>query len=190
MAFYFPIPSSQPASCFRHETRGDTDKNDYNPLMTPWLFFLLAITGFSPIQGETPLPKFDDYQVDEQYHGKTASPVITNHDREFRTRLRYAAREKANFAGHYVVTVWGCGAACLMGAAIDAKTGKVYWIPFTICCWPLEVEKPLDFRLDSSLIVFTGSRGEQGGGVYYYKFDGRQFVLLRAIEKPQQDLAK
>ena len=72
-----------------------------------------------------------------------------------------------------------------MGAALDAKTGNVSWIPFTLCCWPLEVENPLNFRVDSKLIVFTGSRGEQGQGVYYYKFDSGKFVLLKAIEKPQ-----
>lgn len=154
--------------------------------MTPFLLLLLAFAGPAQAQNNAPLPKFEDYRVPE-YHGKTAPPLIrTADERQFRTRLRYAGREKANFAGHYVLTTWGCGAACVTGALIDAKTGKVYWLPFTICCWPLEVENPLSYRLDSSLIVFTGSRGEQGGGVYYYKFDGRQFVPLRAIEKPEQ----
>lgn len=152
--------------------------------MTIALFFLL-LAAYPQAQSNTPLPKFEDYHIRDQYTGKTAPPIITKDDRSFRTRLRDASRGKANFAGHYVLTVWGCGAACLMGAAIDAKTGRVYWLPFTVCCWPVEVEHPLDFRLDSSLIVFTGSRNEEGGGVYYYKFDNGQFTLLRAIEKPQ-----
>jgi hypothetical protein len=151
--------------------------------MTISLFLLLAV--YPQVQTNAVVPKFEDYQVQEQYKGKTAPPIITKKEREFRTRLREGARGKANFAGRYVLTVWGCGAQCLMGAAIDAKSGKVYWLPFSLCCWPVEVEHPLDFRLDSSLIIFTGSRSEEGYGVYYYKFDDGQFTLLRAIEKPQ-----
>lgn len=148
--------------------------------------FLLLLAVYPQAQSDAAVPKFEDYHLQEQYKGKTAMPIITTKDdREFRTRLRDGARGKANFAGHYVLTVWGCGAQCLMGAAIDARTGKVYWLPFTVCCWPVEVEHPLDFRLDSSLIVFTGSRNEEGGGVYYYKFDNGQFTLLRAIQKLQ-----
>ena len=102
-------------------------------------FFFLLLAAAPQAQTNTPLPKFEDYHIQEQYKGNTAAPIITKDDREFRTRLREAARGKANFAGHYVLTVWGCGATCLMGAAIDAKTGKVYRLPFTICCWPIEV---------------------------------------------------
>ena len=49
-----------------------------------------------------------------------------------------------------------------MGAALDARTGSVWWIPFTLCCWPLEVENPLNFRVDSKLIVFTGIENRRG----------------------------
>ena len=131
------------------------------------------------------LPKFEDYRVTERYTGKNAKLVLDAKDRRFRTRLQEGSQDKVNFAGHYVLTAWGCGGGCLMGAAIDAKTGKVYWLPFTVCCWPVEVEKPLDFRLDSNLIVFTGSRNEEGQGVYYYKFENNSFTLLKAIEKKQ-----
>jgi len=153
------------------------------------LFFALSLLLGNPLiaqQNGAATPKFEDYAVKEQYKGKVAQPVLrTKSDREFRTRLREGAKEKVNFAGHYVLITWGCGGGCVMGAALDAKTGTVSWIPFTLCCWPLEVEDPLNFRVDSKLIVFTGSRGEQGQGVYYYRFEGGKFVLLKAIEKPQ-----
>lgn len=131
------------------------------------------------------LPRFEDYPVTQRFAGKNAKLVLDAKDRTFRTRLRQASQEKVNFAGHYVLTAWGCGAQCLMSVAIDATTGKVHWLPFTVCCWPIEVEKPLDFRLDSNLIVFTGSRNEEGQGVYYYKFEKNAFTLLKAIEKKQ-----
>ena len=152
------------------------------------LFFLLSVFlpgALASAQTAAPLPKFEDYRVAERFEGKAAGPVLrTRTDRQFRTRLREAAQEKVNFAGNYVLATWGCGGGCVMGAAIDGQTGRVYWLPFTICCWPVEVEKPLDFRPDSRLIVFTGSRNEKGQGVYYYKFEGNRFVLLRAVEKP------
>jgi hypothetical protein len=149
------------------------------------LMATIASCAASLAQDNQPVPRFEDYRVKERYEGKTAQPLLaTRGDRQFRTMLREAAREKPNFAGHYVLTAWGCGAECLMGAALDAKTGKVFWIPFTICCWPDDVKSGMDFRLDSSLIVFTGSRNEKGGGVYYYKFEKDRFTLVRAIEKP------
>ena len=53
-----------------------------------------------------------------------------------------------------------------MGAAVDLKTGRVTWVPDTLCCWwepdddaANEVE-PMEFRLDSRLIIFHGMFGE------------------------------
>ena len=46
-------------------------------------------------------------------------------DREYRSALQRAASASPNFAGHYVVTNIGCGASCLLTAAIDTKTGSV-----------------------------------------------------------------
>ena len=149
------------------------------------LLSLLAPGALQTAQAATVLPKFEDYRVNQRYQGKNANPVLTRDDRQFRTRIREGAREKVNFAGHYVLTVWGCGASCLMGVVIDGRTGRVYWIPFTICCWPLDVLEPLEFHLDSRLIVFTGSRNEKGQGVYYYKFNGSRFVLLQAIGREE-----
>lgn len=148
-------------------------------------FVLMVASPLPAPQSAQVLPKFEDYHVTQQFTGKNARIVLGAQEREFRTRLREGAKDKVNFAGHYVLTVWGCGGGCLMGAAIDATTGRVHWLPFTICCWPVEVEHPLDFRIDSTLIVFTGSRGETGQGVYYYKFEKNSFTLLKAVEKKQ-----
>jgi hypothetical protein len=131
------------------------------------------------------LPRFSDYRVDERYLGKVATPLLrTKKDREYKTELREAAQRRPNFAGHYIVTTFGCGAQCVMGAVLDAKTGVVYWIPFTICCWDVENAniEPVAFRPDSRLMIFTGSRNEKGKGVYYYEFTGSRFTSLRAVE--------
>lgn len=72
-----------------------------------------------------------------------------------------------------------------MGALIDAKTGHVYWMPHTICCWPLDTDDPIAFRLDSTLIVFSGVRNEKDGdnGTHYYQFKEGKFVLIESVRK-------
>lgn len=85
--------------------------------------------------GQTPAPRFEDYPTTGVYKGKNTPLALTRDDRTYRTRLREAAAEKPNFAGHYILAAWGCGAECVMGAVIDANTGRVSWFPHTICCW-------------------------------------------------------
>jgi hypothetical protein len=141
------------------------------------------------VAAQTRVPQFKDYAVRERFAGRNARPVIRGEAREFRTRLREASRSKPNFAGHYIIGTWGCGTECLMGGIIDAKTGRVYSIPFSVCCWGFDVDenfKPLEFRLDSKLIVITGARNEEGNGTYFYKFENNRLTLLRAIEKKPQ----
>jgi hypothetical protein len=66
---------------------------------------------------------------------------------------------------------------------IDAKTGRVTWLPFTVCCWDVDVQEPIEFRRDSRLLVVHGSRNEEGGGTYYYALDKDSFKLVKAVEK-------
>ena len=72
-----------------------------------------------------------------------------------------------------------------MAALIDAKTGRVYWMPHTICCWPADIDDPIAFRLDSTLIVFSGVRNEKEGdnGTHYYQFKEGKFVLIESVRK-------
>ena len=54
-------------------------------------------------------------------------PVIkTAEARRFRTMIREAAAKGPNFAGHFTVAEWGCGAGCVSVAIIDAATGSIY----------------------------------------------------------------
>ncbi len=103
-------------------------------LKTSYWLVLLVLSAAHTF-GQTPIPPFKDFPAQGEYAGKNASVIITAGDRMYRTRLKDAAQEKPNFAGHYILTSWGCGAGCLMGAVIDANTGKVHWFPHTICCW-------------------------------------------------------
>lgn len=156
------------------------------------LFFCICTLQSERVTAQSTLPHFKDYAVTEIYKGPTARLVLARDDMTFKARLRWAAKnEKPNFAGHYILTSWGCGAECLMGAIIDAKTGKVYWWNFSICCWGTDVDdkfNPIEFRPDSKLIVFSGLRNEKDGddGAHFYSFENRRFVHLRSDLKPGQ----
>ncbi len=147
---------------------------------------LCAMAGAAGAQS---LPRFEDHPVSEIYRGRTAAVRISRRD-PFRTRIRWAARNvRPNFAGHYILSAWGCGTECLMGVIIDAKSGRVYDIPFTICCMSQAFGsdtrfEPIEFDLRSRLIIFRGARNEEGMGTYYYRWDGRRLVLIRAVEAP------
>lgn len=120
-------------------------------------------------------PHFEAYRA-QPYNGSSAKVRITDaKSRQYAAALRDGAHRPVNFAGHFILANWGCGASCTMGAAINAKTGDVAWLPFTVCCWPAEMTEPLEFRVDSRLLVVHGSRNERGEGVHYYSFDGRRF---------------
>jgi len=128
-------------------------------------------------------PVFDAYPINEQYSSETARLVLTNkQDHEFQSQLRRAIKQRPNFAGHYILTSFGCGASCVMAAIIDATNGRVKWLPFTVCCWDGDAA-PIDFRRDSALIVIRGMRNEQGLGTFYYTY--RQGRLQLIAERPE-----
>jgi len=39
-------------------------------------------------------------------------------------------------------------------------------------------DEPLQFRIDSKLLIVSGAPNEKNEGLYYYKWDKRRFVLL------------
>lgn len=147
-----------------------------------------AIVTLATMPAIAQVPQFRDYPA-QPYSGPTAPLVLGPDDINFRTRLRVAARQPANFAGSYSLATWGCGAECLMGAAVNLKTGHVVWLPSTICCWPTDADgkfQPVLARLDSTLIVLSGLRNEKEGdqGAHFYSIEGGHFVHVRDISRP------
>jgi hypothetical protein len=139
------------------------------------------------------LPTFDQFKVADIYKGKPAAPVITTAgDREFRTRIREGAAEGPNFAGHFTVADWGCGAGCVSFVVIDAASGTIYKPPFKVLGWePVmyegkiaadgEIFEPLDFRKDSRLLVARGCPEEKDCASYFWEWTGAQFKLLKKV---------
>lgn len=131
----------------------------YNLLMliTACLAFLFINIAYADA---TNAPQYSDYPA--VVLCKKTKPVtldLTDNKQAqaFQTRLQAAARKQPNFAGHYILTSWGCGAFCQTIAIIDAQTGKVYMPRLSDKNWDNYLvgwtyEKP---RVDSRLLVIT-----------------------------------
>jgi len=112
----------------------------------------------------------------------------------FRTNLRNAAKEGVNFAGHYMLTTWGCGTNCSQSAVIDARSGRVFFpeileeIGIGYCELPDEFE-PLVSRADSRLLVLSGFKGGDLNkksapcGIYYLEWTGTDFKQVKFEKK-------
>jgi hypothetical protein len=147
------------------------------------LWLLASIT---PTSAAADIPKFRDFAVDI-YKGPVAAPNLSSNSqaKTYRTRLRDAAKGGVNFAGHYILASWGCGTSCASGAVIDARNGDVFFFPFFVCCWGNVDDgfQPIEFRKNSTLIVFAGLRNEQGPmGAHFYDFKSGNFIHLKTIE--------
>jgi len=125
------------------------------------------------------------------FTGKPAPPRLARTgERLFRTRIREAAANGPNFAGHYTIAKWGCGSACVSGVVVDAQTGKIHSMPFSIlgfgfalksadgASWVDYSFRPLEFRVNSRLLIVRGCPEDDNCGAYYYEWTGFGFRLL------------
>jgi len=86
-----------------------------------FLFMLSTLAGANPFEH----PKFSNYKV-PVYKGKAAPLSLSdNYTRQYKTRFTEALKESPNFAGEYIITVWGCGTNCAIYSFINKRTGKV-----------------------------------------------------------------
>jgi hypothetical protein len=155
---------------------------------------LLAALQVGLLSAQNTVPTFDQYRVTEpKFSGKPMRPVIkTAEDRRFLTMIRDAAVDGPNFAGHFTIAEWGCGAGCVSVAIIDAATGSIYSGPFRILSWEMrkyenkyaandEKFQPIEYRLDSRLLVGRGCPEGANCASYFWEWTGSQFKLVRKI---------
>jgi hypothetical protein len=148
-----------------------------------------ATNNYSQAARQQSVPQFGDFPAGEIFVGTNALVKLPNSsDRIFRTPLTEASRQPPNFAGHYVLATWGCGTECIMGAAVDVVTGKVVWLPASICC-AQGIDKnfqPIVARIDSRLIVLSGPRNKQDGddAAHYYSIEGDRFLFVADVPRP------
>lgn len=161
------------------------------------------------------LPVFQDYPVRELFGGTPHPPIFaTAEQRRFRTTIRegiekgWGVRADSvfgpeqnkpgpNFAGHYIVIVWGCGAPCLRMVVCDARTGAVYNPPLSadggglalpVLVLPSAVlgrNPDVEYRLDSRLMIIRATpnsyRPSATSYTFYFLMQGRQWKLLRRV---------
>ncbi|MBX3245504.1 MAG: hypothetical protein KF685_13710 [Acidobacteria bacterium] len=157
----------------------------------PFLLFLFLAV--QPLWGQTgEVPGFVDYPAKVEKPRAKAVNLSSHKDaRLFRTRLREGFREGPNFAGHYTIVIWGCGTACLSGAVIDMRTGRVYFPPELggIGAISFEFEEALTYNEHSRLLIVRGIPGPNGAesedteeGAYYYEWKNNRFHKIKFIE--------
>ena len=159
------------------------------------------------------LPRFEDYPVTEIFDRTPHPPIlITREQHRFRTRIREGVdkgwgvwingewskeqnRPGPNFAGQYIVIVWGCGAPCLMMAICDLGTGAVYSPPLSATGGldlPLLVlpnsagrDADIEYRRDSQLLIIKATphwyRRDAESYTFYFLWQGDQWKLLRRV---------
>jgi len=118
--------------------------------------------------------------------------LLTRKARSFRTELREQAASGPDFAGHYKIASWGCGASCVQFAIIDSLTGDVYFPSFSVAVGVgstkdyEHIPQPLQYKPDSKLLMVTGNLNEsEKGGVYYYKWDNNRLMLVKQTPLPK-----
>lgn len=139
---------------------------------------------------QSDVPTFESLAVTEQFTGKPVRPVLVSREAlKYRTVITEGSREGPNFAGHFTIVEWGCGAGCVQFAIVDAKTGSVFMPPFYVGPPAVvegsdaEPEDPLQYHKDSKLLIVNGSRNEKSEGVYYYKWDMGKLTLIKSNDK-------
>ncbi|WP_266156307.1 hypothetical protein [Dyella silvatica] len=153
------------------------------------------------IHGHKP-PSFTDYPA-ELTRGlpssTVAEPVLESKTaKQYRSVIRQEFREKANFAGHYRVAIWGCGTDCRNFAIIDKQTGAVYTMPGIdeISGVMGNDDERVDFKLDSKLLLISGCFNDDcisddtpanpKAGRYAYVWTGKELRLIHSSPIPAE----
>lgn len=142
-------------------------------------------------------PRFEQYPAQASFSGHLARPDVHSQPmaRLFRTRIREGAQAGPNFAGHYTIVFWGCGAGCVSLAVVDANNGKVFFpknlstIDNTNIAYD-ELESPeeelIRFKRNSRLLVVIGGINEISKlrGISYFLWEKNQMKRIRFVAKP------
>jgi hypothetical protein len=172
---------------------------------------MIAVADLS-VSGQR-LPKFADYGARvEKIRSVNVDLKSHKNARMFRTSLRNAAKEGVNFAGHFILTGWGCGTNCSQWAIIDARNGRVFFpsefagVGFGFCDLPKNAmpadgpkmtednaDGPIYFKPNSRLVALTGYTG--GGlddnkarcGNYFFEWTGAKLRQVKLVPGKRTD---
>lgn len=152
-----------------------------------WLMVAFSQASFAP-------PSFDDFPVQQTFKGNPAPPVLTGDQKMFRTIIRAGAKSSVEFAGHYTVPRFGCGAGCVSFYIADSISGRVY-DGFSVSELPDQRRQmhgrssaqPIEFRPSSRLFKIAGCPNEKDCGLYdYVMIDGSGLRLANKQLLPEK----
>jgi hypothetical protein len=139
-------------------------------------------------------PSFDRYAAEHIYEGAPAQPKLNKDQMMFRTVIRKGAKSPVQFASHYTVPQFGCGAGCSSFYIVDSITGRVYdgfgisdlpgtWLEKQSGDPPLRIQ----FTASSRLLKINGCPNEHDCGFYdYVMVDGKGLKLVNKWLLPQE----
>ena len=145
------------------------------------------LTGLSTISFADSLPEYKDYPA-SVYTGKTAKLKMNNDTaKSFKTRLSAALKGEPEFAGEYVMAVWGCGTSCIMQTFVSKRTGQVVEQGFGSELG----QNVTGTRPDSRLLITHGIEydndyNETGEYDFYYVFENGKFKLIKKVERIEE----
>lgn len=143
---------------------------------------------------DVPAPhRFEQFAARVDQSRPPVAPVLsTAQARRVRTVLRAGAAAGPNFAGHFTVIAWGCGASCTEAAILDGRTGRVYFPDALRFISAVHVAGPPDagynslrFQQDSRLLVVLGAprEDEAHDGIAEFEWTGRALRLLQFVPR-------
>lgn len=139
---------------------------------------LIAGASIAPMAGAAPAaspaaacasPAFDRYPAPAAIRAPrkpAAAPRLAGSEaRLYRTVIRDAFAQPANFAGHYRVAIWGCGTDCRNFAILDRNTGATYTMPGVTAISGVmgNDDERVDFRAGSRLLIVAGCFNDDCG---------------------------
>gem|GEM_PF-1376838 len=146
----------------------------------------------------TGAPRFDEFRVHTKRQGQQHWLSLGRCDQVFgkgedfghRLVRERAKAGRATFAGHYSILVCSCGTECGVVSIVDLSSGRIYDFEHMsqACADALSNYRDfLYFRADSSLLILIGSppklksgaERNKGCAVRYYRWTGRQLILLK-----------
>lgn len=100
--------------------------------------------------------QFHDFKTERIYKEKLAKPnfLTDRHAKRFITRIKDGCENTGvNFAGHYTIVEWGCGALCQELAIVDRITGEIIFsqIPFDT----IDGHSGSEYRINSRMLIIN-----------------------------------
>lgn len=164
-----------------------------------------VVTGLMAQARATEWPDFSDYPA-QKTALKSSKPLpLLRHShwlaRRYALAIRHDLQENPspNFAGHYRVSMMGCGTTCKVIVITDLRTGRVSGLPGSVnqpsgsrvvfanpISWlPPEEQPSTEFRQDSNLLILSGCLdGRAPAGFHSFVMHSGQLKRLRFDRPP------